>query len=690
MKKLIIIIISLISFSYLNSQTDRSKPPKPGPAPEIKLSSYDRFELPNGLKVFVVENHQLPAVSLSLIVDRDPLMEKEAAGYVEMAGELLRTGTKNRTKDQLDEEIDFIGASINTSSNSVYGSALKKHLGKLAELMSDIVINPVFKQEELDKIKTKMISNLAAAKDEPETIAGRVTRTLYYGKDHPYSEFETEKTVSNITLEMCSNYYTSFFRPNISYLAVVGDITRKEIEPVIKKYFGGWQKADVKRFTYKVPEVPAAVRVALVDRPASVQTTLRVGHPVDLKPGAPDVIKSNVTNTILGGGVFRLFKNLREKHAYTYGAYSNLVADKWIGNFTASANVKNAVTDSAVSEILFEMKRMRDERPENSELQQAKNYSSGSFALSLEKPETIALFAINIERYGLPKDYYSTYLKKIAAVSTDDITAMAKKYIHPGNSYIIAVGKASDIAEKLKRFSPEAQVEYYDIYGEKYDPSASNIPAGVDAHSVIEKYLKALGGREKMLNVKDRLTEMTGKVQGTSININIYQKQPNKLYQEINAGGMQQKIVFNGEKAVQVSPMGKQDISGGQLEDLKMEANLNAILDLEKFGIKSKLISIEKIEGNDAYKLEMSTGDRTWYEYYDVASGLKLRLVKTMQTQMGQMTQTIDFADYRDVNGIKYPFNLKQSVGQQKIDMIVNSIKVNSGLGDELFDISKY
>lgn len=682
--------IILFSFSFLYGQNlDRTKPPKSGPAPEIKLSNYASFELPNGLKVFVVENHQLPTVSLSLILDRDPIMEKDAAGYLEMAGDLIRTSTTSRTKDQLDEEIDFIGATINTSSNNVYASSLKKHLDKLAELMSDIVIHPVFKQEELEKLKTKTISNLAAAKEEPETIAERIQKRLYYGADHPYSEFETEKTVGNITLEMCRNYYNTFFKPNIAYLAVVGDITQKEAEPLIKKYFSEWQKGEVKNYSYAKPQAPSETKVAFADRPNAVQSTIRIGYPIDLKLGSSDVTKASVTNTILGGGVFRLFRNLREKHAYTYGAYSSISPDKLIGNFTASTEVKNAVTDSAISEIIYEMKRIRDERPEENELQQAKNYNSGNFALSLEKPETIARFAINIERYKLPKDYYSNYLKRVASVSSDDIYSMANKYILPDNSYIIVVGNASEIADKLKKFSLKGEVDFYDADGQKYDPSIlHSTPSGVDAKSVIDRYIQELGGREKMLQVKDRTTVLSGKIQGTPVNINIYQKQPNKFYQEINVGNMQQKIIFDGQKAVSISPMGKQDITGDQLQQLKMESNLNSILDLDKSQIKATLVDVEKIDGKDAYKLEMTPplGNK-WFEYYDKDSGLKVRQVKTVTSTTGQpIMQTIDFSDYRVVNGLKYPFKMSQSFGQQKIDMSVSSIKVNMNLEDNLFD----
>ncbi|HEX3075039.1 MAG TPA: insulinase family protein, partial [Ignavibacteriales bacterium] len=227
-----------------------------------------------------------------------------------------------------------------------------------------------------------------------------------------------------------------------------------------KKYLSPWKKGTEIKYTYPQPAAPKENIVALVDRKNSVQSTLRVGYPVDLKIGSKEAIESGVANTILGGGVFRLFQNLRETHSYTYGAYSSLASDRLVGNFTASAEVRNPVTDSALTQILYEMKRMREEPVPADELTKAKNYISGSFALSLERPQTVANFAINEERYGLPSDYYENYLKSIEEVTSPDVMTAANKYILPENSYIIVVGKAEEIADKLKPFGP---IKYFDI-----------------------------------------------------------------------------------------------------------------------------------------------------------------------------------------------------------------------------------
>ena len=686
----LIILLFILTASPLFSQLGRKAPPPPGPAPEIKLSAYESFELPNGLKVFVVENHKLPVVSFSLVVDRDPILERDSTGYVSMAGDLLRTGTKTRTKDQIDEAIDFIGASLSTSSTGVSASSLKSHMNALLDIMSDIVINPQFKQEELDKIKKQTLSELASAKDEPETIAGRLVQRLYYGKDHPYSEFETEETVGKITLNMCRNYYSSFFKANISYLAVVGDVTENEIEPVISKYFGSWQKGEVKHFTYPEPRAPETDIVAISDRPNAVQSTVRIGYPIDLKVGSPDAIKAGLTNTILGGGEFRLFKNLREKHAYTYGAYSSISSNKLVGNFTAYTEVKNAVTDSAVYEILNEMKKMRQAKPDEKELQQAKNYTSGNFAIALERPQTIASFAINIAKYNLPKDYYKNYLKNVQAVSASDVMAMANKYIHPENTYIIVVGDAQEIASKLKRFSPSGQVSSYDVYAEKLDTTAKSLPKGMTARQVLDNYITAIGGKENLSKVNDRITEMSGKVQGVEISITIYQKQPNKLLQEIKAGNMTQSVLFNGTKGYSITPAGRKEITGTSLEDLRLESTLNLLLAPEKYGITSKLAGIEKVDGKDAYRIDIQADSgKKWTEYYDFHSALKVRQIKPVTAPMGTAMQTVDFSDYREVEGVKYPFRIRQTLGSQQMDMQVTSIKVNNNLKDSIFEVQK-
>lgn len=682
---LLILFVSAVSFAQL----DRSKRPAPGPAPEIKLGNYDLFTLKNGLKVFVVENKKIPRVAFSLVLDNDPILEGKNAGYIDAAGQLLRTGTKSRTKDKLDQEIDFIGATLTTSSSNVYGASLKKHINKLLDLMSDVVINPNFTQPELDKIIKQTLSSLAVQKDEPNAIAARVKDVLFYSKEHPYGEPTTEETVKSITLDMCKNYYNTYFRPNISYLAIVGDINKKEAQKLVEKYFGKWQSKDVPKSTYQTPKAPVVNKVALVDRANSVQSVITVGYPIELKKNSEDVIKATLVNTILGGSFgSRLFKNLRETHGYTYGSYSSLTSDQFIGAFSASASVRNSVTDSALTEIMNELKKIRNEKVPEEELQMIKNYMTGSFARSLENPQTIANFAINIERYGLPKDYYKNYLKNLNAATSDELLATAKKYIKPNNAYLLVVGNGEEIAKNLSRFSLSGKIDYYDIYGEKYDPNVKKVPEGVTVEQVLNKYIEALGGRESIQKVKDKTQKFTGALQGMNITITISQKEPNKFYQMLDAGVFQQKTVFDGTKG-KMSAMGQeQELKGEQLEQLKLQSFLHAFLDYAKYEIKAELTALETVNKKDAYRVTLSTASGYKVtQYFAVDSGLLMRTMSSLTTPQGSFNSTVDFDDYREVQGVKYAHKLTQSVGPQTIELTAASVEVNTNLSDSLFEV---
>jgi len=685
MKKLLVLL--LIGTLTTFAQIDRSKMPPSAPASEIKFGDYHSFELNNGLKVFVVENSKLPRVSVSLVLHLDPIMEKENAGYVEITGQLLRTATKSRTKEQIDEEIDFLGASLSTSSTGAYGSSLKKNFDKMLEIFADVVLNPEFKQEELDKIKKQYLSNLQMQKDDPNSIADNVRNVLNYGKDHPYGEIATEETVNSVTTDMCKSYYETYFRPNIGYLAVVGDITKSEAEKLIKKYFSKWQKKDVPTFTYSSVKSPLVNKVSVVDRPSSVQSVINISYPIELKKFTEESIKAMVMNHILGGNASaRLFRNLREDKAYTYGAYSTITADMIVGNFTASCEARNSVTDSAVTEFLREMKRLRDEKVSEDELKAAISFLSGSFARSLENPQTIASFALNIARYNLPKDYFRNYLKTLSSVTVDDIQQMAKKYLKVNNANILIVGNASEVANNLKKFSTAGKINYLDIYGNPYDPSAKKISSDITPQTVTSKFIDAIGGREKVLSIIDKKMTMKGKIQGLDIIIEVYQKQPDKLYQLLDAGVMKQETWFDG-KTGKTSGMGQtMAIEGVELELMKSQAAMNLELDYTSMNINAELTGIETFDGKDAYRIKYTLpNQKTFTRYYDVESGLLVRLVTNIDTPQGSFSQTTIYDDYREVGGVKFPFKVTQGMAGQNITMDVTSVEVNLNLDDSIF-----
>ncbi len=698
MKKLSIYILSLTMITGAFAQKlDRSKVPAPAPAPKINLSQPATFTLPNGLKVFVVENHKLPKVAFSLSLDVDPVLEGDMKGYVDITGQLLERGTTNRTKQQLDEEIDFIGATLSTSANGVYASSLKKHQAKILEILSDVVLNSDFKQEELDKLKKQTISGIASSKDDPDAIAANVRSVLVYGKKHPYGEITTEETVENVTLEACKNYYKTYFRPNVSYLAVVGDVSVKEIQPLIEKYFAAWEKADVPVNKYKMPAAPKQTEVAFVHKEGASQSVINITYPVNLKKSNPDVVKTRILNSILGGSATaRLFMNLREKHGYTYGAYSTLSADELVGYFNANAKVRNDVTDSALTQFMVELNRIADEKVTADELQGMKNYASGIFAYTLQDPQTIARFAIETEKYKLPADYYATYMEQIAAVTVDDVKEMAEKYITPNNAIILVVGNKK-IADKLTEFDADQKISYYDIYGNDYVEALKPAPEGVTAETVMNKYIEAKYGvakgkalDKKLKKIKDITVRMDASIQGQSINVTRYQKAPNKFANAITMGTMViQKQTFNGTTGKSSGMQGNEDITGDDLEDLKLSSVMFLDAKYTDHGITYELLGVEPINGEDAYKMvQTKPNGETETEWFNVASGLK---VKSMSVQENDkmpepITVVTELSDYKEVNGIMFAHKTKQVFGPQTLDMTVTAVEINTKLGDEVFE----
>jgi zinc protease len=690
MKKIFIYILALAFTSNSYAQVDRSKLPEPAPAKSIQIGDFESFTLKNGLQVFVVENHKLPRVTLSLVFDHEPVMETDNVGYVDMVGTMLRRGTNTRTKEQIDEEIDFIGGSLGASATSVFASSLTKHQDKLLALMTDILLNPVFPEEELEKIKTQTISGLAANKEDANSISNNVTTALVYGKNHPYGTLTTEETVGNIKIEDIKNYYQTYFKPNIAYLAIVGDTDLKSAKKLVKKYFAKWEQGDVPISTYEMPKAPEKTFIALVDKPSAVQSVIDITYPVELKTGTPDVIKARVLNQILGGGSSaRLFVNLREDKGFTYGAYSSLSSDELVGAFSASASVRNEVTDSAFNEFIIELDKIIIEDVTEEEINLAKSSIAGSFARSLERPQTVARFAINTARYNLPEDYYSSYLQHVQAVSIADVKATAQKYIHPNKAYFTVVGKASEIKDKLAVFG---EVKYFDNYGNEYTPSdAPQIPAGLTAEKVIADYVKAIGGEEALKGINSIKIVSEADVQGQKINITSIKKAPNKMYALVSMGGMMEltKQIFDGDSLVQFQQGQKGPNDESKRKDAIITSYPFPALIYQELGVSLTLNGIEKIGDNYAYSVDvvLPSGTRST-EYFDTKSGLKVREVSYNQTPQGEVPMKVELKDYADESGIMVPHTLIIPLGgPMTMEAKVISVEINGSIDDAVFKV---
>jgi predicted Zn-dependent peptidase len=667
----------------------RSRAPEAGEARKIEIGTYETFTLDNGLRVIVVENHKIPRISYQIFVDRDPSLEGDISGMTNITGDLLSAGTTTRTKAQIDESVDFVGGSVSTNSQGGFASTLTRHSETILAIFSDVILNPSFPEEEFEKLKKQTISGLQADKDDPNAISAKVSDALVYGKTHPYGEITTEVSVSRTTLNDCKAYYQKYFKPNITYLVVVGDISPAQAKTQAQRYFGTWKKGEVAEMTYDMPKPPAKTLVEFVDKAGAVQSVVNITYPVDLKPGTPDVIPSRVMNAILGSGFSgRLFKNLREDKAYTYGAYSSLNSDEVVGVFSANASVRNEVTDSALTQFFFELNKLRTEEVTDSELELAKNSIAGAFARSLESPQTVASFALNTFRYGLPKDYYATYLEQLDRVTKADVLAMAQKYVHPENAHIIVVGNQDAVSEKLAVFDKEdGMVGYYDIYGnKKAAPSSASV--NVTGHEVIKAYLKAIGGEQKLQSVKSMNTLATMPVQGMGeVTVQLQQMEPGKLALTMGMPGMtMMKQVSDGQKGY-VEQMGqRQMLEGEMLEQIKQEAKIFGEMAYLGNEYTLDVKGVEDVNDEDAYKVIVNGPAGSSTEYYSVTSGLKLKSVEVQGEGEQVQTVTTEYSDYRDVNGVKIPYSVKIiGMAPFPLEMKTTSVEINPVIDPSVF-----
>lgn len=676
-----LLVIFLITGVLANAQVDRSKMPQPGPAPQIQLQVPSEFTLDNGMTVLVVENKKLPRVSYNLTIDNLPFLEGDQAGVLNMLSAMLGNGTATISKDEFNEEVDFLGANISFSSNGGFASGLSKYSERLLELLADAAMNPLMVEDEFKKEKDKQIEGLKLGEKSVETVTNRVENALVYGTHHPYGEFITEETLNNISLVNVLACYEKLFNPANAYLVVIGDIDTKTIKDQVNKYFGNWKSKAVTSASVPKPSPNVQfTQINFVDMPNAVQSNIVLANNVELKMGDKDYHAALIANFILGGGATGyLFKNLRNDKGYTYGSYSSIGASRFgASKFSATAEVRNEVTDSSMIEILKEVKRVGSEKVSSETLKRAKAAYVGNFVIALEQPQTIARFALNIKLNDLPQDFYSTYLEKINAVTAEDVNRVANKYFKTENARIVVVGKGSDVLENLEKTG--IPIKYFDPYANPTEKPnyAIEMPNDMDANKVLNAYIDAIGGRGQLDKVNSVFITAESELQpGVLMNLEMKKTIKNQSLQQITVMGQSQKTVLDGTSGYNFAQGQKMDMNEDQIKEAQIQSSpfpevnyLNGVLTLEK---------IEDVDGEKAYKIKVD--DKTSI-YYSANTGLKIKVDTT--SEMG--SSSVFYSDYQEVAGIKFPFKISQTFGPRKFDFLVKEVKVNEGVSDADFD----
>ncbi len=674
-----------MSTKVMKKKDFRSSPPAPGPATKLSFGETQRFTLDNGLKVIVVENHKLPRVSFQLSVDTHPFTEGDIAGAADLTGQLLSAGTSTRTKADIDAAVDFIGASLNTSARGAFASSLSKHKETLLGLMSDVLFNPSFPSDQLDKFKKQTISGLQFRKDDPNTIANNVGNVLNYGKGTALGELTTESSIERVTIEDCKQYYNKYFKPNIAYLVIVGDITSADAKMVANKYFGQWKRGNVQRENFMTPTPPTERTIDFVHKEGAVQSVINMTYPVKFNRKSDDYVAASLMNTLFGGFFgSRLNQNLREKNAFTYGARSSLSQSRFFGEFSTSMSVRNEVTDSSMTNILMELDQIINTPITAEDLTFVRSYRGGNFAMSLERPQTLANFALNIEREGLPADFYETYLQRLDKVTVADMQAAAKKYLKPDAAHFLIVGSKEDVADLLKPFAPDGKINFYDNYGQPVEEIEGGVPEGLTAADVIDDYITAIGGKSKIMAVKDISLTMEADTPMGALSVKQMYMSPDKVKSEIAIGGnVMGGATVNGDKGFQSQAGQKIPMEAAMIATMKEGGNPFSQIDYVKMGYDLKLKGLEAIGDAKCYKIifEKSDGSKVT-EYYDIQTSLLIKSITVNAiAPEGTPPAVSEFGDYKSVEGIMIPHTVKTTgLFPIPLSLSLSETKINSGM----------
>jgi zinc protease len=452
----VLALMLIQSTAFAQGTFDRTKPPELGPPPRVALPPIVTRELSNGLKLMIVEQHELPLADFVLLVGSGSTTDPSSkTGVANLTSAMLREGTATRKSLEIADQIAFLGINLSPSS-SWESSTLSLHtptaqLDSALALFADVALHPSFPANEFERIRKSRLTDLIRLKDQGPAIANLAFPAIIYGSGHPYgaATLGTEASVKSLSVADLQSYYQANFKPNNATLIIVGDVSPNQIEQKINAVFGGWQRGDVLPLTYADPPKAGTTTIYLIDKPGAAQSSFRIGA-VGVPRSTKDYFALSVMNTILGGSFSsRLNQNLRETKGYTYGANTRFDMRRAAGPFSASAEIVAAKTDSALLEFMKELNGIRQTVPPT-ELSRAKRFLQLQLPGNFETTQDIAFQLVPVALYGLPLDYYNNYVQNIEAVTQADVARVAQQYINPASLAVVIVGDRKSIEPGLK------------------------------------------------------------------------------------------------------------------------------------------------------------------------------------------------------------------------------------------------
>ncbi len=660
---------------------------------DFQVPEVTREELPNGMVLYLVEDHDLPVIRIGAMIRAGSIHEPGAkTGLADLVGTVMRSGgTETYPGDDLDRILEDMGASVETGMREVSASAsmrcLTENFDEVLPIFADVLRNPTFPQEKIDLALTQMKTGISRRNDDASSIAGREISKLYYGADSPYARHPEYDTLSNIEQSDLSAFHEYFYHPNNIILVAGGDFDTAEMAAKLGAIFGDWAKGD----TYFPPapvlsETPMSVNYIRKDDVN--QSNVRMGH-LGIRWDDEYLFPLQVLNQILGGGFSsRLFSIVRSQNELAYGVWAWMI----VGNhhrmpFTVGVDTKSESTVEAIRLIVGELERVREEPVTDEELRRAKDGLKNSFVFKFSSPYSIARRKASYEFHGRPQDYLDTYLAKVDAVTAEDILAAARARIHPDQMAILVVGKSEDFDAPLSELGHGEPNEIDITIPEPafaFELPEATAETLAEGRSLMDGAVKAFGGAKSLsaVNTRDHETDFTMLETGMgpltfSIRSRYQGEESIRVDTNTPFGSMTQ--IITREKAWVVSPRGKQEVTGDELEEMwggEENDPLHILRHLDDYRIQS--LGSESLEGVECDVVYLTSASDDGYKVFLGDGGLIHAMEFKDQGQSGPVMNLTVFEDYEAAGGVQFARTAKiHHDGTLFATMAVGSVKLN-------------
>jgi zinc protease len=723
---LVLILVGSVANAQSTREWPSEGPPRPLPAPQVKFPPYEVRTLSNGMQVVTVLHHEQPAVSVRLLVRAGAAQDpKGKGGLATLTAALLDQGTATKSAFQIADAIDSIGGALGTGAGSdlsfVNVVVMKDSFGLAMDLLADVVRNPAFAEDEIERQKQQARSGLQVSQNDPDYLASVVFDRLVYGF-HPYGlpNSGTAESLASLTRADLQAYHKQYFVPNNMILAIVGDVTSEEAFGAAERVFGKWERADVPAAKPIEPPSPTR-RVVIIDKPDAVQTEIRIGQ-LGIPRKHPDYMAVDLAFKILGGeGANRLHRVLRSERGLTYGASADIQSLKQTGDFVAETDTRTETTGEALRLIFEEYSRLRRDRVSERELGDAQAYLAGNFPLTIETPDAIATQVLNAVFYELPLNEIGTFRERVQAVTPDDVQRVARTYVFPDRLAVVLVGNAAGFVPQLKGLGfteyeviPFDQVDLMaaslrrepkrgEPEGARYEPqlvayvpqSAQSAQHGDRSEDLIRKVVEAKGGLAKLKGVKTVVAEakttfrmQQGALESATKTYVIY---PDKFRVDATVAGADVWQVYNGGDAWQKDPNGVREAPEPMKHEFKASVRRDTIpllIGAAEGTLTSKVLPEEGQSGRVLRVLEISGKDLDPVRLYIDPSYLIARQRFTTAGPDGRPQEAEEaFSDYRAVDGIQVPFTAEVlRNGRVILQRTLTEVRFNTDIDPKLFD----